>query len=98
MLPVDQEIVILLDTSLLGRKRMLARQVMDTILDTLSENDDVTITSLNGEALHGCFNGTLKMLQVSALTRFFLSFEYRVILVGNPRTHYFTKRLVEYFR
>ena len=53
---------------------MLARQVMDTILDTLTENDDVTIASLNGEALHGCFDGTLKMLQVPALTRFFSYF------------------------
>ena len=43
---------------------MLAKQVANTILDTLNENDNVTMIGLDAKPLVNCFDGHIKLLQV----------------------------------
>jgi len=61
-----KDVVIILDTSLLGRKQMLAKQVANTILDTLTENDDVAIVGLDARPLLNCSEyGELETVQAT---------------------------------
>ena len=50
---------------------MLAKQVANTILDTLTENDDVAIVGLDARPLLNCSEyGELETVQVSSLCVF----------------------------